>query len=184
MKNWIKSRGFLAVTFLTMGIVIGALGMKAYDESQRAKLVAQNPMARFFGMAPTSPFSQLQQQMQDQMEDAEESIWSGLFNSRIGGGLNTAAIKLSENEDEKFRYYELAVPDLSPDKVDIRVEEGQLEISGKIEKKTEAADGSSIMSTTFHRSFSVPDDVESDKVLVEQKKDSIVIKFPKTGARN
>ncbi len=71
-------------------------------------------------------------------------------------------------EDDDFIYYDVVIKDLVNSKLDIRVQDGQITVSGTIEKKTSSQDDQKnscrFYSSTFHRLFPVPYGVEDVKI--------------------
>jgi hypothetical protein len=68
---------------------------------------------------------------------------------------------MTERTDQKFHYIEILVKDLAPDQVSIRIEDGQITVSGKVEKKTQSSQESgeeeghsvTMISSSFEKSF-------------------------------
>ena len=134
-----------------------------------------------------SPFEEMrkmQERMMKQFESTDDDPGGGVFNSwfkkKFGGG---EPGDIQRREDDDFVYYDVAIKNLVNSKLDIRVQDGQITISGTIEKKTSNEDdkesSSQFYSSTFHRSFPVPYGVDDTKAQMEQKGEKIVIKLPK-----
>jgi HSP20 family molecular chaperone IbpA len=66
---------------------------------------------------------------------------------------------IRQREDNNYLYYDIAVEGLKPEKVKVKVQNGQLSISGQAEKKSDEGDTSSYLVSSFHRSFPVPPNV-------------------------
>ena len=115
-------------------------------------------------------------------DDSDSGIFDSWFKKKFGGG-DPGDIQVREDED--FVYYDVVIKNLSDQKLEIRVEGGQINISGTIEKETgdKGKDGRSrqFSSSTFHRSFPVPNGVDSTKAEMEHDGDKIIIKLPKVG---
>ncbi len=92
--------------------------------------------------------------------------------------------EIKRREDEKFIYFDLAINGLKDTKLEVKVRDGILEISGNIEQeKTEQGPHSQFKSKSVERisrKIPVPENVDVDKMEIETKKDHIIIKFPKT----
>ena len=142
-----------------------------------------------FFKSSKSPFDEMkkmQESMMKQFGFPDDESGSGIFDSwfkkKFGGG-DPGDVQVREDED--FVYYDVIIKNLSDQKLEIRVEEGQIKISGTIEKKSEdnGKNGSSrqFSSSTFHRSFPVPHGVDSTKAEMEHDGDKIIIKLPKVG---
>ncbi|MCR4312874.1 MAG: Hsp20 family protein, partial [Candidatus Roizmanbacteria bacterium] len=115
-----------------------------------------------------------------QLDDDSGEIFDSWFKNRFGGG---EPGDIQTREDEDFVYYDVVIKDLSNKKLDIKVEDGQIKISGTVEKRSDDkgknTNSSKFYSSTFHRSFPVPYGVDSDRVQMEQDDDKIIIKLPK-----
>lgn len=140
-----------------------------------------------FFRSSKSPFEEMRRMQKSMMkqfgfqdDDSDGGFFGSWFKKKFGGG-NPGDIQTREDED--FVYYDVIIKDLSNKKLDIRVEDGQIKISGTIEKKSEnkGKNESSrhFSSSTFHRSFPVPYGVDSTRVEMEHDGDKIIIKLPK-----
>jgi len=85
-----------------------------------------------------SPFDEMEkmrERMMNQFGSSRDDLMGGLFDSwfkkKFGGG---DPGDIQTREDVNFVYYDVIIKDLSNQKLDIRVEEGQIKISGTIEK--------------------------------------------------
>jgi len=82
-------------------------------------------------------------------------------------------------EDEKFVYYDLDFNGQVLEDLQVKLEDGQVSISGRLEMNNEGTGGGAVMSSSFHRSFPVPENVIAEKFEIEQNGGKILIKFPK-----
>ena len=137
----------------------------------------------FFGHS-RDPFEEMRR-MQDRMlkqfggpSGMESSPFDSWYQRKFGG----SAGEVQRREDDENVYYEIALKGLKKGKVDVKVENGQIAISGEMENKSDGEEGGSYVSSTFHRSFPVPPDVDGNKAQMEQKDGKIIIKFPKLKA--
>lgn len=140
-----------------------------------------------FFRSSKSPFEEMEK-MRDRMmkgfesylDDSKGGIFDSWFKKRFGGG-KPGDIK--QREDDDFIYYDIFIKDLSNQKLDIQVQDGQIKISGTIEKKSGNKDdkgsSSQFYSSTFHRSFPVPYGVDDSRVQIERDGEKIIIKLPK-----
>jgi HSP20 family molecular chaperone IbpA len=139
-----------------------------------------------FFNSSNSPFEEMRK-MQERMmkqfgtsEDLKGGIFDSWFKKKFGGG-DPGDIHMREDDD--YVYYDVAVKNLVNSKLDIRVQDGQITISGTIEKRSSNEDdkksSSQFYSSTFHRSFPVPYGVDDTKAEMEQKGEKIIIKLPK-----
>ena len=126
----------------------------------------------------------MQERMMKQFESSEGDSGGGIFDSwfkkKFGGG-DPGDIHMREDDD--FVYYDVVIKNLVNSKLDIRVQDGQITISGTIEKRSsdegENKNSSRFYSSTFHRSFPVPYGVDDTKAEMEQRDEKIIIKLPK-----
>jgi HSP20 family molecular chaperone IbpA len=142
----------------------------------------------FFGRSPRSsadPFSEMRRMRQGMMKQFDSAQGGGMFDSwfqkKFGGG---SAGDISQREDDHAVYYDISIEGLKPEDVKIKVENDQLMISGEVEKKTEEGGNSTFSRSSFHRSFPLPPNVESDQVQLERKSGKLIVKFPKTQIKN
>ncbi len=140
-----------------------------------------------FFRSSKSPFEEMRRMQESMMrqfnqddDDSGGGIFGSWFKKRFGGG---EPGDIQTREDEDFIYYDVIIKDLSNKKLDIRVEDGQIKISGTVEKRSDDkgknTNSSKFYRSTFHRSFPVPYGVDSDRVQMEQDGEKIIIKLPK-----
>jgi HSP20 family molecular chaperone IbpA len=86
---------------------------------------------------------------------------------------------LKEREDDKFVYFDIEFNGQTPENLQVKVEDGQVAILGKLEMNSGGGSGGAAMSSSFHRSFPVPENVIGEKFEIEQEGSKIVIRFPK-----
>lgn len=115
---------------------------------------------------PSDDLRQMQKQMLSQFSQFDD-----LDSSSLGG--------IKQKKDAKFTYFEIELEDQIPKELKVNVQDGQVQITGKIESKNEDGNSNSYYSSTFERSFPVPSDVEADKLKMEQVDKKIILKFPK-----
>lgn len=92
--------------------------------------------------------------------------------SVFGGGESS---EFKTHDDDQFVYYEYETENISKDSLSVRVENNMVIIEGN---ETKEAFGAT-MSTSFHRAFPVPADVDADKVQMDYTDKKLIIKFPK-----
>lgn len=138
----------------------------------------------FFGRS-RDPFEEMRRMREGMIKQFEQDEGGGLFDSwykkKFGGG---NAGDITRREDDHFVYYDIAVDGLRQEKVNVKVENGQLTISGQVEKKSEEGNSGSYFKSSFQRSFPVPSNVDSGKFQLEQGKEKLVVKFPKIRTKN
>lgn len=74
-------------------------------------------------------------------------------------------------EDDKYIYYDLSINGSKPGKVDVNVQEGQIEITGSIVKQN--------FHSSFHRSFPAPAGVDANRAELTNEGGKLVLKLPK-----
>jgi HSP20 family molecular chaperone IbpA len=82
-------------------------------------------------------------------------------------------------EDEKNIYYDISIAGIDPKNVDVKVENNEVYVTGKVERKSDTKDEDSYFSSSFHREFPVPANTDSRKVEIENEKNKVTLKFPK-----
>lgn len=133
---------------------------------------------------PFEEMEKMRERMMKQFESFENNSRGGIFDSwfkrKFGGG---EPGEIRQREDDDFIYYDVVIKDLVNQKLDIRVEGGQITVSGTVEKKSSdkgnKRSSQQFFSSTFHRSFPVPYGVDETKAQMEQEGEKIIIKLPK-----
>lgn len=192
MSTVLKNRLFIAVVFT----LFGALGMylaqrtdfirrserpkffETQSDDQLGSLLDQFYNDDFFGSSK-DPFKEMRR-MREHMakEFGQPNLGGGFFDSwygkRFGGG-DVGEVK--RHEDDRYIYYEIKIKDLNRENLKVKVVNRQINISGHLEKKTD--EGKSVFTSSFHRSFPVPPEVDADQVQIDGDNDKIIVKFPK-----
>lgn len=131
----------------------------------------------------TNPFDRIQKMRKQMMKQlpSDDDLDEDQFNLTFGDeGMNPLdSGRMTQREDDQYIYYEVPLRGLKEEKLDVQVSQGQVTISGKVEKKSEEKGNSTFFSSSFHRSFPVPPGVDAEHLQVEPEKDKFVIKFPK-----
>ncbi len=182
------------IVFGMGGLILGAALMFGAQLLVKERYVLRSPIASakqmeplfdqffnddFFGRS-RDPFEEMRRMRAGMLKQFDSNEGGGIFDSwfrkKFGGG-NAADIK--QREDAHFVYYDISVEGLKPEKVTVKVENGQVAISGQVERKSEQEGSNSYFSSSFHRSFPAPLNVDANKAQIEQQKDRLVVKFPK-----
>jgi len=177
MKNFLLNRIVIVVVAFSFG-GISVWGLTRYMDHQKSKnetsflrpslpTETQKFFKNFFNddffsesQDPFAEMRRIQRQMQEQF-------------------VQTPTHEIKQREDDQFLYYEIDLHKQSPKEVKVDVKDGQVFISGQIESK-ENEDGSSrYYSSTFNRSFPVPEGTDGNNYTLEKEGQNIVIKFPK-----
>lgn len=105
------------------------------------------------------------------------------FNNFFEGYNNLPATNVTETNDSYK--VELSVPGFDKDKFNVEVKNNVLTISGNIEDKHEEKDKDDriirreFKSSSFSRSFALPDNVDADKISGEHQNGILVLTIPK-----
>lgn len=113
------------------------------------------------------------------MLDEMEKRLGDPFASPSWLSLPTPTREVKRTEDDRYVYYEVQADGLDQQSLKISVKDGQIDISGKIEKKTEDPEAQSVMTSSFRQRFTVPPEVDPDRAVIEPQSDRVVIKLPK-----
>jgi HSP20 family protein len=113
--------------------------------------------------------------------------WDRVFDSYFGDSdysVRTPAVDVKEDDD---RYLvEVELPGLNEKDVEVKVENGMLTISSKKDESKEEKDDGYIRKErrhySFSRSFSLPDNVDAEKVTASFKNGLLDIAVPKAPA--
>lgn len=186
-----NTKPFIGITCFA----VGALAMYSVQYFMlKPKYMLREPLTSAKGMGPLfgrcfnddffdrsgDPFKEIRRMREGMLKQFNQDEGGGLFDSwyqkRFGGG---RAGDITQREDDHYIYYDVSVQGLKPEKVNVKVENGQLSIYGQVEKKSDEAGSSSYFSSSFHRSFPVPPNVESAKLQIEQKENMLIVKLPK-----
>lgn len=135
---------------------------------------ANNPEDLTDDQDPFQQMRRMQLQMMNQMR--QQALGEPGFGVG-GGGPTQASSGFRTREDDQFVYYDIELKGLNPAKFDVKVENGQVNVSGQFERKDEG--GGAAITSSFQRTFPVPENTDADKFQVENKGDVITLKFPK-----
>lgn len=115
-------------------------------------------------------------------ENISDSFDSWL-NTTSGGGVIDDIMR---REDEKFVYYDITVKNLEAASINTKIEDGYITITGKVEKTSFGRDdednpnSQTFYSSTFNRTFPLPDNVDSSKMeMTSEEGQKVILKFPK-----
>ena len=134
-----------------------------------------------------SPFKQMEKMRKnmdklfsDRFGDLNSNLYfDDWFKGKFGG----TVFDIDQDEDDDYVYYTIKAEGIDKSNVKVDVQDGMVNISGKVdqmnENKSEDSLSKSRFSSSFSRSFPVPSNVDANSVKFEAKDDEIVIKFPK-----
>lgn len=189
MKKFFQSRWSAGLLGFFLGIFVLWSAQKVLSKIHfQAQFVTSNnesprPMPEdAFGNDDEDPFQQMrrmQAQIMNHMqhEAFDEGGGAGAF--QFSSPDQEASSGFKTREDDHYVYYDIELKGMNPSKFDVKVENGQVNISGKFDKKNENEDSAGFMSSSFQRSFPVPENTDADKFQIESKGDVITLKFPK-----
>lgn len=175
--NLFKTRWFIGLACFSFGAAF-TLGLQHFFFKPKS---LNSPFARSYNMDPllnhffNDDFFDRAQDPFEEMRRMRKEMMKQLDQGGGGGG----GTDIQQREDQNYVYYDIAVEGLKEEKVNVQVENGQLTISGQVEKKSEGNGSNSYFSSSFHRSFPVPSRVNADQFQVDQQKNRLVVKFPK-----
>jgi HSP20 family protein len=111
-------------------------------------------------------------------------LGNNFFNSNSFGSFSDSELQVEETEDDNFKYITIHVEGVDQEALKINITDGTISISGQIKKVDENKGGNSYSSSSyvssFNKSFNVPYGVDGNNVKIENEKDKIILKFPKT----
>jgi HSP20 family protein len=115
-----------------------------------------------------------------------DSIFDSFFNSPSVRSLNSRTfvpkVDISEDKDNLMMVVE--VPGMEKDDVKVVVEDGVLTVSGErkniIENKDSNCIRCELSSGSFARSFTLPDNIDLEKIMADYKNGMLTLILPKT----
>jgi HSP20 family molecular chaperone IbpA len=171
-----KNKLIYLVIFLLGGIVF-ATGTKLYLDSKNrpAEVVVQeSPKPKkksFFERFFDEDFfnDEVFEKMADQMAMGMVDV------GQVG--------RLETSENDQYVIYEIFLDQVDKNSLKIDIKEGQITLSGqsRFEKENQGQFGTSksVSISSFTRSFPAPQGVKTEEVQIENKENSIILKFPK-----
>jgi HSP20 family molecular chaperone IbpA len=97
---------------------------------------------------------------------------------------------ITKREDDNSVYYDIQVDDIKSTSIQTKVQNGYITIIGKT-KKSGSTDKNnekdrflerSVYTSTFNRSFPLPEHIDQNKMQMTSEDDKIILKFPKIKA--
>lgn len=161
--------------------LLGALSMHFVDRLLLKTEFSLHKTSVTQGQDPFEQMQQLQQQMLKQFGHFDESEQEGnLWDLLRSQGLQSFSLNMGElktHEDDGFVYYEIDTKGLEQKNFSIQVEQGHVIIDGVLEGPGQNSNAR--ISSKFHQSFPLPENVDANNIQLENDKDKIVIKLPK-----
>jgi HSP20 family protein len=114
------------------------------------------------------------------------TFFSNYFNDEVLNSLGSAYLPATNiSENEKAFNIELSVPGFDKDDIKIEIEKDVLKISAQNEMKNEEKDENEkvlrreFKKSSFTRSFTIPEDIDTDNISAVQKDGILQITLPK-----
>lgn len=114
------------------------------------------------------------------------AFFSNYFNDEVLNSLGSAYLPATNvSENEKAFNIELSVPGFDKDDIKIEIEKDVLKISAQNEVKNEEKDENEkvlrreFKKSSFTRSFTIPEDIDTDNISAVQKDGILQITLPK-----
>lgn len=167
--KFFKTRVFVGIVFFLLGLGLGkirwGLGQGPLMSWSAHVGQSQEPVV-------TDPFDEVRR-MQDQMMNQ--------LNSGSGGGIQTFSLGTSDFKDTGSAYVmDMELNGMKAKNFNVQIEHGELMVDGSLESQERGA----TVSSSFHRSFPVPEDVDADRIQVDQKNEHLIVTLPKKNATN
>ena len=135
-------------------------------------------------MQRRTPFNELRQ-----MQDNMDRMWRrfGSFNHEDSSGMEAWAAPLDVVADGDDFVVRASLPGVSPDNIQVSIEDNVLTIRGETASHFENTEGNYLMrerrSGSFHRSLRLPDTVDQDKAEPRYEHGVLSINLPKAEAK-
>jgi len=136
---------------------------------------------------PFDEMARMQQQLDELMSEHSGKMfndtWDGWFDDRFFGGSSEINIDTTEKKDAYL--ITINIPNLKENKINIHIEKDIISINGDFSQTIEKRDndGNIInkheMFKSISRTLPVPDGVDTDKAVIDQNGDNIIIRLPK-----
>lgn len=171
-----------------------SFSLNMLDKFKRERKERDDMFDRFFDddffSKQSDPFAEmqrLQRQLDDMMGKNHRGTfrdsWDSWFGDRFFGG--SEEIEFDQKENKNSYIITLRIPNLKENKLDIKIDQDGISISGDFSQIAEKkdADGNVISKREVHRTiskkFTIPGDADHEKAKVKNKKDKIIITLPK-----
>lgn len=192
MKHFFTNKLFIAtVSFIVGGVSVFGL-TRHFMQNKIDQQKSETPLGTeqffddffnndFFGRSrdPFEEMRRMQKEMFKKLNDDRSfpGTFDRWYQRKFGGGDSG---EIRQREDDEYLYYDLDLKDQVPKELNVKVQDGQILIDGKIEAKEQKEGINQFYSSSFHRSFPVPSGVEGEKFKMEQEGNKIIIKLPKS----
>ena len=167
--------------------------VKKQDKSEEEK--QEDQKSREIAVRRESPFS-LFQQMDRLFDDLQKNFFDDMYWPFGWRRRRPLSLVIREDEpifrtplaniteDEKFYNITAELPGLDKGDIEITIQDNNLEIKGELkEEKKEEKEGELIRreyhSSSYYRAFSLPENIDADKIEANLDKGLLTVKLPK-----
>jgi HSP20 family molecular chaperone IbpA len=176
----LMSKAFVGFVCFLVGAAAVLTAQRFISERQRGLDLAEGKL-QFKSGAPVNMDSVFDEFYNDDFFNRAHDPFEQMRQMRnLSGGGDVGEIK--RREDKDFVYYDIGIEGIEKKNFNFKIADGQISISGQAERKAEENGTGTYFSSTFHRSFPVPPNVDAKRVQVEQDKDRVTLKFPRVSA--
>jgi len=145
--------------------------------------VAEKPLSFFKDdfFSAEDPFKEMKEMQERMISKFGLNSFDSFFTVKDFSNMETTDI--TTKEDDHYLYYEIGVHNLDKTSVNTKVENGNITISGKITKTSDSDEESSELhstyTSTFHKSFPLPNYVDDTRMESYAENNKLIVKFPK-----
>ena len=174
MYSFFKNRATVALIFFVLGLstslLITNFNAHVKNSSLRKSADSSRDTVRSlfdddFFSSPNDPFEEMRR-LQSQIKTS--------FNEA------TELKQTNQYEQDGYLVYEFNFSQNSPpQQLQVDVKNGQINMTAKIESKTEQNGFHSSHVSSFQRTFPAPTDVDAEHFKLEQSENKVILKFPK-----
>jgi HSP20 family molecular chaperone IbpA len=182
-----RTKFFFGFGGVVLGVILTLTAFSVFPQWQHR---LARPSAASRQMEVWNDFHQNQKQMMEHFDRMfREGVDEDLFKDedplksfrslQIGESDGPGVGELSQREDGKYVYFDLEVDDLKSTSIQSKIENGYLTVSGVVEKKSQDEGFEKVMKSEFHRTFPLPQNIDSKKMEVVSEGHKVTFKFPK-----
>lgn len=164
IKKTVSNKMFLSLLFFTMGV-----GADWAVHQYRDPVARKNSELRRL----------ITENITDFDDPAEDALLKKMLRPRSPFWPDLSGVR--QHEDDRYVYYDIDLKNFDPQKIDVRVNERTVSVSGQAEHKEEADGLNRYSSSSFQRSFPVPENADPRTYKMERENGKIILKFSKTG---
>jgi HSP20 family molecular chaperone IbpA len=159
------------------GAVVGAVHM---SPAFKSKVVAEQPRPPKVVHAAQNIYAgESEDHFENVVEDIEEDIQNFMAKRGLPSHTDNSLAGIEQREDDKFVYIDVKVDNVESTAINTRIDNGQVSVTGSVERKGADPFEESVFQSTFHKSFPVPENVDANKMEIDTDQNRYVLKFPK-----